>query len=154
MSHSLTAYMAILDYWNTLTQGMDSSPVQRLMNWRTKTLLPRSRALLQLRITYPRKEQQNLAKGQEQQVRYFNQGTRSLREQTEGNVVRMKPFRLGDKVWKKATIITRLDEISYNVEMPDGGVYRRTRCHLRKTPERVESACSDDSKSAEKGVRS
>lgn len=36
--------------------------------------------------------------------------------------------------------------------MPDGGVNRRTRCHLNKTPERAESASSDDSKSAEKGV--
>ena len=31
-------YMAILDYRSTPTQGMDSSPVQRLMNQRTKTL--------------------------------------------------------------------------------------------------------------------
>ena len=47
------------------------------------------------------------------------------------------------------TITARLDERSYNIEAPDGGVYRRNRCHLRKTPERV-----DDSKSVEKGVRS
>ena len=147
-------YMAILDYRNTPTQGMDSSPVQRLMNRRTKTLLPTSRTLLQPRVTYPEKDQRNLAKRQEQQVRYFNQGVRDLRELAEGDVVRMKPFRLGDKVWKKATVTARLDERSYNVETPDGGVYRRTRCHLRKTPERAESASSDDSKSAEKGVRS
>ena len=31
-------YMAILDYRNTPTQGMDSSPVQRLMNRHTNTL--------------------------------------------------------------------------------------------------------------------
>ena len=68
-------------------------------------------------------------------MRYFNQGTRSLRELAEGDVVRMKPFRLGDKVWKKATVTAQLDERSHNVETPDGGVYRRTRCHLRKTPE-------------------
>ena len=66
----------------------------------------------------------------------------------------MKPFRLGDKIWKKATVTARLDERSYNVETPDGGVYRRTRCHLRKTPEKKDSASSDDSRSAEKGVRS
>ena len=147
-------YMAILDNRNTPTQGIDSSPVQRLLNRRTKTPLPTSRALLQPRVTYPGKDQQNLAKRQEEQVRYFNQGARSLRELAEGDVVRMKPFRLGDKVWKKATVTARLDERSYNVETSDGGVYRRNRCNLRKTPERVESACSDDSKSAEKGVRS
>ena len=145
--------MAILDYRNTPTQGMDSSPAQRLMNRRTKTLLPTSRALLQPRVTYPEKDQQNLAKWQGQQARYFNQGTRSLRELDEGDVVRMKPFRLGDKVWKKATVTARLDERSYSIETPDGGVYHRTRCNLRKTPERAESTSSDESKSAEKGVR-
>jgi len=68
-------YMAILDYRNTPMQSMDSSPVQRLMNQRTRTLLPTSRTLLQPRMTYPEKDQQNLAKRQEQQVRYFNRGT-------------------------------------------------------------------------------
>ena len=100
--------MAILDYRNTPTRGMDSSPVQRLINWCTKTLLSTSRSMLQPRVTYPEKDQQNLAKRQGQQVRYFNQATRSLRELAEGEVVRMKPFRLGDKVWEKATVTPQL----------------------------------------------
>ena len=124
--------MAILDYQNTPTQGMDSNPVQRLMNRRTKTLLPTSRTLLQPRVTYTEKDQRNLAKRQEQQVRYFNQGTRDLRELAEGDVVRMKPFQLGNKVWKKATVAARLGERSYSVETPEGGVCRGTRCRLRK----------------------
>ena len=124
------------------------------MNRRTKTLLPKSRSLLQPRVSYPEKDQRNLVKRQGQQVRYFNQGTKSLRELAEGDVVRMKPFRLGDKVRKKATVTARLDKRSYNVERPDEGFFfRRTRCHLRKTPERAENA-SSDSKSATKGVRS
>lgn len=152
LNSSKDPYMAILDYRNTPTQGMDSIPVQRLMNRGMKTLLPTSRTLLQPRVIYPEKDQRNLAKRQEQQVRYFNQGTRDLRE--VGDVVRIKPFRLGDKVWKKATMAARLDERSYSVEITDGSVSCRTRCHLRKTPEKAESALSDDSKSAEKGVRS
>ncbi|KAK3703506.1 hypothetical protein QZH41_002225 [Actinostola sp. cb2023] len=48
-------YLAILDYRNTPTQGMESSPAQRLMNRRTKTLLPTTRALLQPRVFYPDK---------------------------------------------------------------------------------------------------
>ena len=57
-------------------------------------------------------------------MRYFNQGARSLGELAEDDVVRMNPFRLGDKAWKKATVTARVDERSYNVETPDGGVYR------------------------------
>ena len=114
--------MVILDYLNTPTQGMDSSPVQRLMNRCTRTLLPISRTLPQPRMTYPEKDQWNLAKWQEQQVRYFNRGTRDLGDLAEGDV-RMKPFRLGDKVWKKAIVTACLDETAYNVETPDGGIY-------------------------------
>ena len=66
----------------------------------------------------------------------------------------MKLFCSDEKVWKKAIVTARLDKRSYNIETPDGGVYHKTRCHLRKTPERTESASSDDSKSAKKGVRS
>ena len=39
-------WLAILDYRNTPTEGADSSPVQRLMSRRTRTLLPTSENLL------------------------------------------------------------------------------------------------------------
>ena len=44
------AYLALLDYRNTRTQGLDTSPVQRLMSRRTKTLLPTTGRLLQPQI--------------------------------------------------------------------------------------------------------
>ncbi|KAI0227259.1 hypothetical protein LSAT2_022263, partial [Lamellibrachia satsuma] len=53
----------------------------------------------------------------------------------QGDTVRMKPFKLGVKSWKKAKVLGRLDERSYEVEDSDGTVYRRNRVHLRKTHE-------------------
>ena len=47
----------------------------------------------------------------------------------------MKPFKLGDKSWKKARVLDRLDERSYDVEDDDGSVYRRNRVHLRQSAE-------------------
>ena len=47
----------------------------------------------------------------------------------------MKPFKLGDKPWRKAQVTARLDERSYSVEMEDRAVYCRNRQHLRKTSE-------------------
>ena len=44
------------------------------------------------------------------------------------------PFRLGDDKWKKATVIRRLDERSYEV-MHHNQVYRRNREHLRSSRE-------------------
>ena len=50
--------------------------------------------------------------------------------------MRMKPFRLGDKAWKKATVTKRLDDRSYTVETSEGTIYRRSRNHLKKTAEK------------------
>ena len=49
----------------------------------------------------------------------------------EGDRVRLKPFRLGQKGWNKGTVVARLDERSYDIETPDG-MYRRNRVHIRK----------------------
>ena len=49
----------------------------------------------------------------------------------EGDRVRLKPFRLGQKGWNKGTVVARLDERSYDIETPDG-MYGRNRVHIRK----------------------
>ena len=72
---------------------------------------------------------------QKRQARYYDRSSRDLPVLHECGRVRMKPFQLGDKSWKKATIVERLDERSYDVEDTDGTVYRRNRVHLEKTRE-------------------
>ncbi|KAK3722271.1 hypothetical protein QZH41_005184 [Actinostola sp. cb2023] len=127
-------YLAILEYRNTPTQGMESSPTQRLMNRRTRTLLPTTNALLQPRVVYP-ETVKDLNRRKQQQSVHFNRNARDLPTLDEGDTVRMKPFRLGEKRWKKATVTSRLDERSYVVETPEGDEYRRNRFHLKKTSE-------------------
>ena len=65
-------YLAILDYRNTPTQGMESIPVQRLMNRRTRTLVPTTATLLQPRVAGRNREIRDLNKRQEQQAKYYN----------------------------------------------------------------------------------
>ena len=126
-------YTAILDYRNTPTQGIESSPAQRLMNRRTRTLLPTTKTLLQPRAPQSEGDVQQLNRRQFQQCKYYNQHARDLPPLKEDDVVRMKPFHLGSKEWKKGTIASKLDERSYMVETPDGDTYRRNRYHLRRT---------------------
>ena len=83
-------YMAILDHQNTQTQGLDSSPAQRLMKQCTKTILPTARSLQKPLVVH----------GAYQSCL------------SDGDVVRTKPFCLGDKEWRKVTITSRLDERS------------------------------------------
>lgn len=69
---------------------------------------------------------------------------------SDGDVVRMKPFRLGDKEWRKATVTGRLVERSYTVESPEGDTYRRNRVHLKNTQE-TPSEPTDNSDTNEHG---
>ena len=130
-------YLAFLDYRNTPTQGMESSPAQRLLNRRTRTLLPATKQLLQPRVVFPDNEIKDLKKRQQQQAKYYNRSAKDLPPLEEGDTVRKKPFQLGKKTWKKATVVEHLDERSYKLEAPDGDTYRRNRFHLRKTTEKA-----------------
>ena len=91
--------IAILDYYNALTQGMESSLVKRLMNRRTRTQLPTTKALLQPRTPQTDREMKDLTKRQAQRSKYYNKHTHDLPTLAEGDVVQMKPFQLGTEVW-------------------------------------------------------
>ena len=86
----------------------------------------------------------DLAKRQARQSKYYNLHTRDLPALAEGDVVRMKPFQLGTKMWKKGIVTSRLDERSYVVETPDGETYRRNRYYLRKTKESPDAPTTPD----------
>ena len=132
--------IALLNIRNTPTQGVDSSPAQRFLGRRTKTLIPTSRRLLQARGSESKHERKQLELNQQRQAKYYNQSTKDLPPLIQGDTVRMKPFRQGEDRWKKGLILRKLDERSYEV-LQDDQVYRRTREHLKKsrdsrTPER------------------
>ena len=126
-------YLALLNIRNIPSQGMDSSPAQRLLGRRTKAIIPTARSLLESRFSVTKQETDQLKMIQRRQARYYDRSARDLPTLHEGDTVRMKPFRLGDKSWKKAKVVKRLDDRSYEVEDTDGTVYRRNRVHLKKT---------------------
>ena len=94
-------YLAVLDYRNTPTQGMTTSPAQRLMSRRTKTLLPTTQSLLLPGAINLENEKKELRQRQQAQAKYYNRSAKDLPSLSEGDVVRMKPFKLGDKSWRK-----------------------------------------------------
>ncbi len=132
-------YMAILDYRNTPTQDMGSSPAQRMLGRRTRTLLPTMARLLQPRpvdtsVTQKLKRLQN-----RRSAWYHDRHTKSLTPLEEGDSVRIKPHILGKKIWDQGIVNRRLDQRSYEVET-DAGVIRRNRVDLRKTHETTASS--------------
>ena len=125
-------YLALLNVRNVPTQGVDSSPAQRLLGRRTRTLLPTTQSLLEPRNPVNPHESVHLRSNQERQAKYYNRTARDLPILKPGDTVRMKPFALGQKSWDKAEVTRRLDERSYEVQSA-GTTFRRNRQHLVKT---------------------
>jgi len=91
-------FMALLEIRNTPQQGMDSSPTQRMLGRRSRTLLPTTSNLLAPRgEAYLRDDRQKLVDVKQRQAKYFNKTAKDLPVLEEGDVVRMQPFRLGKK---------------------------------------------------------
>ena len=126
-------YLAILHYRNTPTQGVGSSPAQRLMSCRTKTLLPATNQLLRPQASSTAEQRTKLVERQIKQKLYYDRHAKDLQPLSKGHVVRVKPFRPGEKDWRKVVVIGQPDKRSYTVETSDGGVYRRNRVHLKRT---------------------
>lgn len=126
-------YLALLDFRNTPTQSMDSSPSQRLMGRRTQTLLPTKATLLQPKIQ--KSVSQKLLNSKETQASYYNRGAKDLQPLKPGDLVRIAPIQ-GQKTWKQGTVKEEVSTRSYNIKTHSGQVLRRNRRHLRKSMER------------------
>ena len=129
------AYLALLAYRNTPTQGLDTSPAQRLMSRRTKTLLPTTANLSRPQITEDL--HQKLLFNKERQAKYYNRGARTLASLNPGDTVRMYhgSSKTKDQELLKASVRSQVGTPSYEVVTEDGKTFRRNRVHLRKSTE-------------------
>ena len=97
-------YLAVLAQRNTPTEAMGTSPAQRLLGRRCKTQLPTTKELLKPQSVQTQAIKKKTQAQQARQAKYYNRGTRDLCPLEEGDIVRMRPFRLGQKAWEKATV--------------------------------------------------
>ena len=89
------------------------------------------------KTSFPEIDRMQWKERQQAQAKYYNRTTKDLPKLSEGDVVRMKPFKLGAKSWQNAQVTARLDERSYTVETESGTIYRRNRQLLKKRSLRV-----------------
>ena len=136
-------YLALLDWRNTPTETLNSSPAQRLFGRRTKTLLPTSNQLLTPKVPEDVGEKIKLQKAK-QSINY-NRGTTELKELQPGDILRLQPKSgIGkNKEWLQAKVEGKVDIRSYQVRTEDGRVYRRNRRHLRQTRELMQPASEE-----------
>ena len=126
--------LLVMDWRNTPTETLNSSPVQRLFGRRTKTPLPTSNQLLKPKLLEEVSQKLKLQKAKESL--YYNKGAKELEELRPGDIVRLQPStsQTGKKKdWTQARVKGKVDIRSYQVRTEDGRVFRRNRGHLRHT---------------------
>ena len=123
--------LALLDFRNTPTEGMGTSPAQRLHSRRTRTLIPLHEHLLQPEVVPKIREKLHQTKSR--QSHYYDRNSKELKPLQVGDVVRVRPT-TGEK-WFKAKVEHKVNVRSYKILSENGAVYRRNRRHLRKVQE-------------------
>ena len=125
-------HLALLEWTNTPSEGLESFPAQRMFGRRTRTLIPTTSELLKPKIVedVPRK----LLKRKQLQAKYYNISAHELPPLSKGEVVRVKPTDRSGQ-WYKALVEQQVDVRSYDVRTEDGRVFRRNRRHLRSSRE-------------------
>lgn len=119
-------FLALLDLRNTPTEGVGTSPAQRLMGRRCKTLLPAAGTLLMPRHS-TEDETRGLMGAKRRQKFYADQHAKPLSSLEPGDTVRMRLP--GQKRWSVGTCIRQVAPRSYKVDV-DGVTYRRNRRQL------------------------
>ena len=105
-------YLALLEWRNTPSEGLTSSPTQRMFGRRTRTLIPTTNELLKPKVVedVPGK----LLKRKQGQAKYYNISAKELALLSSGDVVRVKPTDRSDP-WYKAPVGQQVDVRSYDV---------------------------------------
>jgi len=125
-------YLALLNLRNTPKDEVTGSPVQRLYNRRTRTLIPTAQCRLKPEPTNIVAVRGKLGERRQRSKKYYNRGTRHLGPLQKGEEVRVRT----GKTWTPARLVSQDDcPRSYNVQMPSGRVWRRNRRDLLKTKE-------------------
>ena len=106
------------------------------MSRRTKTLMPMVEHRLFPDSSSQETDVLDRQRKQEKQEEYYNKTSKDLPELKAGDEVWVKPHTLGQKKWKKATVVTqRTEPRSYDIQMNTEETLRRNRIDLKKSPE-------------------
>ena len=126
-------YLLLLDLRNTPTQGQETSPAQRSLGRRTRTLLPTTTSLLKP-TGIPSDIKTRIHMNQQKQKVYFDRRTKPLAPLEEDDMVRIQPFTSNKKTWSHGEVLRRLDDRSYDIKAGNQ-VIGRNRVHLKPTNE-------------------
>ena len=120
---------------------MATSPAQRLLSRRTKTLLPVNTDLLLPDTSSRDQDKHDLQQRLDQQKVHYDRKAKDLDTLTPGDQVLVHPKRLGTRVWCEGVVLGKRDEPrSYDIELTSGQKVRRNRRDLRRVSVRHDSS--------------
>ena len=119
---------------------MDTSPAQRLLNRRTKTVLPTKDKLLKPKLNNDVNDQRLLK--QQKQAHYYNKNAKDLPKLKAGDVVHVQPAKY-KKSWTKAVVRRQVAPRSYEITTDAGVKLRRNRNQLRSSKEHFQQQDSE-----------
>ncbi|XP_014665126.1 PREDICTED: uncharacterized protein K02A2.6-like, partial [Priapulus caudatus] len=122
-------YLGLLNLRNTPTESLQTSPAQRLVGRRTKTMLPTT--LDRLRPTNQDAEVTKMDDKRATLAQRKNEFRHDLPPLRVGDTVRMQPIQTGLKEWKPATVTKQIKSRTYEVTASNGRTYKRNRQFLR-----------------------
>ena len=131
------AWNAILEWRNTVTPGTDSSPVQRLMSRRTRSIKACHTSLYKPHVQHDVTEQ--VINRRPRAKKYYDCNAMSMPELVTGQPIRAKVHSKDHRSDRKSGVVkAKVAPRSYLVEV-NGRSYRRKRVHIRdvlqnKTP--------------------
>ncbi|XP_054283219.1 uncharacterized protein K02A2.6-like [Macrosteles quadrilineatus] len=125
-------WLAILEWRNTESKGVASSPVQRIMSRRTRSLVPMKSELFK---PYVQTQVRDRLIKKKQMYKYqYDRSSRHLPdlEIGQGVAVKTKPQQTNSK-WAMGTVVSKPSSRSYIIKTPEG-LYRRNREMLKPSP--------------------
>ena len=123
------AWLSVLEYRNTPSQNLGSSPAQRMFCRSTRSRLPTKVSAMRQNPVDANELRKKVEKNQNQQQKSYNRGSRELQPLKSGQPVRI--YLSG--FWRQATVIRHADSsgCSYIVRLLSGSYFRRNRRDLR-----------------------
>ena len=122
--------LALLEWRNTPTEGMDASQAQLFFSRHTRTRLPIAQQLLEPNVID--EVHRKIQRRKQKQKRNHDRDARELPPLNRGDAIRMRLP--GDVHWTLGRILRYAGPRSYLVTV-NGRTYRRNRRHLRTTTE-------------------
>ena len=127
-------WLLLLAQRNTPSKGMNSSPTQRLMSRRTRTLLPAPRKAYFPEVAEEVRELLHRRKQQNKRVK--DRKVRPLPELLIGQPIRAKAHpQYNRDPWVPATVTAKVNHRSWLVNFPGKGNRVRNRVHIKETTE-------------------